>query len=157
MHKDTQDQDLNHTDCPGNRGGYGPDTELFLRFRYTQRPVDNPEVGIVEVAEEQGAHAAGDCAKHRADSAGGDQDRSGDAGRGGHGDRTGALHKAHQRGDHQGQQDQRDRGACQAVGDVSAQSGVGDDAAMFAALSEAGAFEDVTSRKIFEESKGFLA
>lgn len=35
--------------------------------------------------------------------------------------------------------------------------GTGDDAAMFAALSEAGAFEGVTSHKIFEESKGLLA
>ena len=35
--------------------------------------------------------------------------------------------------------------------------GIGDDAAMFAALSEAGAFKEVTSHRIFEESKGFLA
>ena len=35
--------------------------------------------------------------------------------------------------------------------------GVGDDATMFAALSEAGAFESATSWKIFEESKGVLA
>lgn len=35
--------------------------------------------------------------------------------------------------------------------------GSGDDAAMFAALSEAGAFEGTTSHKIFEESKSLLA
>ena len=35
--------------------------------------------------------------------------------------------------------------------------GVGDDAAMFATLSEAGAFKEFTSQKIFEESKGLLA
>ena len=35
--------------------------------------------------------------------------------------------------------------------------GIGDDAAMFAALSEAGAFEGAASWKIFEESKGLLA
>ena len=35
--------------------------------------------------------------------------------------------------------------------------GTGDDAAMFAALSEAGAFEGATSRKIFEGSTGLLA
>ena len=35
--------------------------------------------------------------------------------------------------------------------------GVGDDAAMFATLSEAGAFKEFTSQKIFEENKGLLA
>ena len=35
--------------------------------------------------------------------------------------------------------------------------GVGEDAAMFATLSEAGAFKEFTSQKIFEESKGLLA
>ena len=34
--------------------------------------------------------------------------------------------------------------------------GVGDDSAMFATLSEAGAFKDFTSQKIFEESNGML-
>ena len=35
--------------------------------------------------------------------------------------------------------------------------GVGEDAAMFATLSEAGAFKEFTSQKIFEENKGLLA
>jgi autotransporter passenger strand-loop-strand repeat protein len=35
--------------------------------------------------------------------------------------------------------------------------GAGDDAAMFASLSDAGAFKEFTSQKIFEENKGLLA
>src|SRR5699024_4309116 len=63
LHENTQYQDFNNSDSPCDGGCDRPGYKLIFRLFYTQCPVYNPEITVVEVSEEQGAHAACDGAQ----------------------------------------------------------------------------------------------
>ena len=135
LHEEVHDEHFSAGDSPGDGGRVGPCPELVLCLGYAEQTVNDPEEGIVEVAEEQGTAAAGESADNGVHRSGSGQNGGGDAGGRDHGHRTGALDEPDARGDQEGQENKRDIGVSHALGDVGAEAGVLDDLAEGAAAT----------------------